>query len=56
MIKKIFKFIRKVILYFLGISIGLVILFKFIPVPFTPLMFIRAVENIGTDNKVTWKH
>lgn len=56
MISKIFKFIKKLILYFLGISIGLVVLFKFIPVPFTPLMFIRAVENIGTDNKVIWKH
>ena len=56
MISKIFKFIKKLILYFLGISIGLVVLFKFIPVPFTPLMFIRSVENIGTDNKVTWKH
>lgn len=55
MVKKILKFIGKVILYFLGISIGLVILFKFIPVPFTPLMFIRTFEQIASDDKVVWK-
>lgn len=55
MVKKILKFISKVILYFLGISIGLVILFKFIPVPFTPLMFIRTFEQIGSNDKVVWK-
>lgn len=55
MVKKILKFIGKVILYFLGISIGLVILFKFIPVPFTPLMFIRTFEQIASNDKVVWK-
>jgi len=55
MVKKILKFIGKVILYFFGISIGLVILFKFIPVPFTPLMFIRTFEQIGSNDKVVWK-
>ena len=55
MIKKILKFIGKLILYFFGISIGLVILFKFIPVPFTPLMFIRTFEQIGSNDKVVWK-
>jgi len=55
MVKKILKFIGKIILYFLGISIGLVILFKFIPVPFTPLMFIRTFEQIGSNDKIVWK-
>jgi len=55
MVKKILKFIGKVILYFLGISIGLVILFKFVPVPFTPLMVIRTFEQIGSNDKVVWK-
>ena len=56
MIRKIFKFIGKLILYFLGISIGLVILFKFIPVPFTPLMFIRTTEQLAAGDKIVWKH
>ena len=55
MVKKIFKFIGKLILYFFGISIGLVILFKFVPVPFTPLMFIRTFEQISSNDKVVWK-
>ena len=41
------KFVRiafRVFLWFLGISIGLVVLFKFVPVPFTPLMVTRAIE------------
>lgn len=45
MIKKIFRFLWKAMLWFFGISIFLVILFKFVPVPFTPLMGIRAIEQ-----------
>lgn len=56
MIKKIFRFLVKLFLYFLGISIGLVILFKFVPVPFTPLMFIRSFEQISSGEKLIWKH
>lgn len=56
MIRKITKFIGKLILYFIGISIALVVLFKFIPVPFTPLMFIRSVEQITAGDKLVWKH
>lgn len=44
-IKKIGRFSLKVMLWFFGISIFLVILFKFVPVPFTPLMAIRAIES-----------
>lgn len=56
MIRRFFKFIFKVILWFFGLSIGSTILFKFIPVPFTPLMFIRTFEQISTGEKVIWKH
>ncbi|WCM43436.1 monofunctional biosynthetic peptidoglycan transglycosylase [Flavobacterium sp. CBA20B-1] len=56
MIKKILRFIGKVLLYFFGISIGLVVLFKFVPVPFTPLMFIRTFEQMGGDKDLVWKH
>lgn len=34
---------KKAILWFLGLSIGSVILFRWVPVPATPLMFIRCV-------------
>ncbi len=55
MIRKIFKFIVKLVLYFLGISIGLVVLFKFVPVPATPLMFIRSFEQLSSGEKLVWK-
>jgi monofunctional biosynthetic peptidoglycan transglycosylase len=44
MVKKILKFIKKLLLWFVGISLFLVVLFKFVPIPFTPLMGIRAIE------------
>lgn len=45
MVRKIFRFLGKAMLWFFGISIILVILFKWIPVPITPLMVTRAIEN-----------
>lgn len=45
MIRKIFRFLWKALLWFFGISIVLVILFKWIPVPITPLMVTRAIEK-----------
>jgi monofunctional glycosyltransferase len=45
MIKKLSKFIGKSILWFFIITIGLVLLFKWVPVPITPLMIIRYFEN-----------
>lgn len=56
MIKKIFRFIWKVTLWFLGISTFLVVLFKFVPVPFTPLMAIRAVEQKSAGKEVVFSH
>ena len=45
MFKKILRFIWKAMLWFFGISLLLVVLFKFVPVPFTPLMVIRSMEQ-----------
>ncbi len=45
MIIKIVRFLWKAMLWFFGISVCSVILFKFVPVPFTPLMAIRAIEQ-----------
>jgi monofunctional biosynthetic peptidoglycan transglycosylase len=39
------RFLFKLILWFFGLSIFFVVLYKFVPVPFTPLMFFRVVEN-----------
>lgn len=45
MLTKILKFLLKFFLWFLGISILSVILLRFIPPPFTPLMLQRLVEQ-----------
>lgn len=45
MAKKVFGFLGKAILYFLFASILGVILFRFVPIPVTPLMLIRCVQQ-----------
>jgi monofunctional biosynthetic peptidoglycan transglycosylase len=45
MIKKILRWIKKAMLWFFAISILLVVVFKWVPIPYTPLMAIRALEN-----------
>lgn len=43
--KRIFRFILKAILWLFLFSLLLVVLFKWVPVPFTPLMAIRYFEH-----------
>ena len=45
MLKKITRILFEILIWFIGISLFLVVVFKFVPVPFTPLMVSRAVEN-----------
>lgn len=45
MIKRLFRFIFKVLLGLFLLSILIVVVYKFVPVPFTPLMAIRYFEN-----------
>ena len=43
-------------LWFFAISIGLVILYKWLPVPLTPLMVIRTVQQTVNGDEIVWKH
>lgn len=56
MIAKIFRFLFKAALWFFAISIFLVLLFKYVPVPFTPLMGIRAIEQLKNSEDVVYSH
>jgi len=56
MIKKIFSWLGKALLWFFGISILLVVLFKWVPVPFTPLMITRAIEHKLDGKEMTCSH
>lgn len=44
-INAIKRFLYKVLFWFFSLSLFFVVLYKFVPVPFTPLMAIRAIEN-----------
>lgn len=54
--KGIFKFIWKIFwlssVSFLAASILLVLVFRFVPVPFTPLMFIRTAEQLFSGKSI----
>ncbi|PYE83360.1 monofunctional biosynthetic peptidoglycan transglycosylase [Winogradskyella epiphytica] len=52
--KSIFRFFIKLFLWFVVLSVGFVVLFKYVPVPITPLMVIRYFET--TENTKLWKH
>lgn len=45
--KKLIRFIGKLMLWFVLLSVAAVVLFRFVPVPGTPLMAIRSVQSIS---------
>ncbi|MDN3596020.1 monofunctional biosynthetic peptidoglycan transglycosylase [Zunongwangia endophytica] len=54
MIKKVLRFIAKLIGWFFLISFLLVLIFKWVPLPFTPLMAIRYFEYPEEEIKHEW--
>ncbi|MGZ0015791.1 monofunctional biosynthetic peptidoglycan transglycosylase [Yeosuana sp. AK3] len=56
MIKKLFKLMFKAFLWLFIFSIVLVLLFKWVPVPITPLMLIRNIEQVQNDKAFVLKH
>ncbi len=56
MLKKILRFIYKSILWFLGLSVLSVIIFRFVPIPFTPLMISRAIDSKLEGKEIKWSH
>ena len=53
---KLTRFLLKILLWFVGISLFFVVFFKFVPVPFTPLMVIRGIENKVAGKEVFFSH
>lgn len=56
MLRKIFRFLFKLFLWFIVLSVFSVILFRFVPVPFTPLMISRALEQKADGREMTSSH
>jgi monofunctional biosynthetic peptidoglycan transglycosylase len=52
--KKFFRFLLKLILGLFLFSIFMIVIYKWIPVPFTPLMAIRYFENTAEDIRHNW--
>lgn len=52
--KRIFKFILKLIAWFFLFTFFITLLYKWIPVPFTPLMAIRYFENPEEEIRHEW--
>ncbi|QBN19087.1 monofunctional biosynthetic peptidoglycan transglycosylase [Flavobacterium nackdongense] len=53
---KVTRFLLKATLWFFGLSIFFVVLYKFVPVPFTPLMLIRTIENKSAGKENYFNH
>jgi monofunctional biosynthetic peptidoglycan transglycosylase len=53
---KVRVWIKKAVIYFFVLSVLSVIIFRFIPIPFTPLMFIRAAQNLVAGNPLVWSY
>jgi monofunctional biosynthetic peptidoglycan transglycosylase len=56
MFKKIARFLFKVLLWFIALSVISVVIFRFVPVPFTPLMISRAFEQKDKGKEMTSSH
>lgn len=52
MLKKVLHFVKKLIIWFFVLSVFSVLLFRFVPVPVTPFMLSRSIENGFS----SWKH
>jgi len=54
--KRIFRWFWKTALWFFGISFFSVVIFRFVPIPVTPLMLIRCVEQTFSSDELRLKH
>lgn len=56
MLRKISRFLFKVFLWFFALSVISVVIFRYVPVPFTPLMISRALEQKSEGKEMTCSH
>jgi len=54
--KKILFYTKRFCLWFFVVSTFLVVVFRFVPVPYTPLMGFRAVNNIVSGDELEFSH
>lgn len=56
MLRKISRFLLKAMLWFIGLSVFMVLVFRFVPVPITPLMIARGFEQKAAGNETKRSH
>jgi monofunctional glycosyltransferase len=56
LISRVLKILLRIVIIFLVFTIGLVVLYRWVPVPLTPLMVIRCVEQKTNGKSLTLKH
>jgi monofunctional biosynthetic peptidoglycan transglycosylase len=56
MLKKILRFFFKLCLWFIAISVISVVIFRFVPIPFTPLMLTRPFEQKAAGKEMHSSH
>jgi len=56
MLRKILRIFYKALLWFVVLSVFSVVVFRFVPVPFTPLMISRAFEQKGDGKEMHSSH
>ena len=54
--KKLQKLLQWIVLLFFGSTIFFVVLYRFVPVPFTPLMIIRCAQQVSRGEQIRLKH
>ncbi len=55
-LRRLFRIILKIAAWFIGLSLFVVILFKWAPVPVTPLMLIRCVQQKSAGKPLVMRH
>ncbi|MEP3837478.1 MAG: monofunctional biosynthetic peptidoglycan transglycosylase [Algibacter sp.] len=56
MLKRFFRFVLKSTFWLVVLSVAMVFLYKKVPVPATPLMVIRSIEQYQEDKDMVWVH
>ena len=56
MFKRILRFFVKLFFWFTLITVCWVLLYKWVPVPATPLMMIRTAQQLQHNEETQWKH
>lgn len=55
-VRRIVRILLRIVILFLIVSVGSTIVFRWVPVPFTPLMLIRCVEQKANGKEMVLKH